>query len=572
MAQKTTSGASSSDQFRENQNSDSKSSGGYTKQILGIGIGMVGANLLVSCTSKIHPSILIYSAGGLIYIMSELLAGKAHNDALKKKVEDLKMAEEKMKNNGGGGEVQKEALESALANEKEVLKFVNKRKTFMSAVMVVFTAATAAAIVEMFTPTPLTPIGLIPAGCIGSVAGMSAKVTTAALAAAFSFISGGGMTGGLAAGLLALAVPLAITNTTASNFAPGRLAIFAVSAMVVKGIVSDLSERARITQGNIDKLEKAIAEYTATSTPTNNIATDTSGSDSSTNTSTSGSDIAAGNLNGGATSTSSNGINSLAKPSTTTSTTLCANSTNEGVDVSAKACGSPLVLTSPKFDASLNVPELNTAAQTTTELANALSKGDLAGAEVGAANLSSQAGRMNTIRDSLLKKANEGLVANGKKPIDIDALAKEELANMTNALKNANNAGGANALASFGSGNHSGLGSDLKGEGDLKTAQNIQTNESGANSGNGANSTANAGATPTGLETNLTDPNAVTPNETKEEAKTLTDSLADFEGSEGDISNKKEESIFKIVSNRYILNYPTLVKRKSLDATDTKTK
>ncbi len=526
-----------SSQFRENPDAKGKTS--YTKMLLGIGIGVVASNQLVTCTNGVmYPSIIVLNAGGLIYILSEILGGKSHNDALKKKTSDLKMSKEKMKNIQGG-EVQKEALESALANEKETLKFINKRKTWMTAITAIFMASTAAAAIEQ--STFVFGFGLVSAVCIPVTGATTAAVTAGAVGAAFAFTSGAGLMGAaFGAGLSAAAFALAPPIATANNFAVGRIATGAAASVVSTAIVMDLSSKAKVTQGNIDKLEKALAEFNANSTSTTTISDTTSGS-------TSG-NIAEGNI--GTVSKSGTGLAGRFTEQTATSQ-ICASSSSQGTDVSQRACSSPVRIAPGQFDIKLGVPTLNSFNQTTADVGNALAKGDLEGAEVGAASLAGQAARMTQLRDSLVAQANKKLIAEGKKPIDVNALAKEQLLSMSNAMKKSNPDGSA-VLAGLAKGEEVKLADDIK-----ETAPETPTV---------ADKPAEA---PTVTPNAAAFSEPALPSTPATPEKTLEEGLADFEYAQNDISDSKEDSIFKQVSNRYLLNYPSLVRRKSMDEVET---
>jgi hypothetical protein len=548
--------ANNGDQFRANPDAKPKGAS-YTKQILGLGIGIVAANAIVTCATKIHPSVMIFGAGGVIYIMSELLGGKAHNDYLKKTTADLKMVQEKMKSSGGVGEVQKASLEAALANEKQILSFIKKRKMWFMAISAIFTAATIAAAIEWLTPTPLAPVAVIPAGCVPNPAVHS--MTASGLAAAFSFASGGGMMGSFAAALLLYVKGTGTAVTAAMNSNPGRVGIFAVSTGIVASIMGDLSAKAGVAQNNVNLLQKALDEFKANSTPTNGIAT---GVTSGPNSGSGSGDF--NNPNG----TKNNAITML-PTSPDANSKICASSSSQGVSISSSACASPLKVQAPAFDAALNVPTLNSVGQTTSEVGNALANGNLAAAEIGAGQLASQAGRLEQMKNDLLKQVNAKLAANGKKGLDLNATANEQSAALMGAIGK-NDQGAANALSALMKGNGNvALGNDLKGDADLKenkqqinsTADSVAVKSTAVD----PNAAASAALSAAGYGNGLNEGTLSAEDLAKKNGKSMDQALNEFESSESDISKGSDTSLFKQLSNRYLLNYNKIFERKKED-------
>ncbi len=558
---------SNGDEFRSNPEAKGKESS--KKQLAAMAIGVFGANSLVCGNGGMFPSNIAFAAGALIYIMSEISGGKKHADYLRKKTEDLKIVEEKLKKQGGGGEVQLEALESALANEKEILGFINGRKKWLNIISLVFAVATAAAAVEFIIPTPMSPLAVIPMVCPGSLP--MALATSAAVGAAFAYFSGGGMKGAFGAALVSVVVPLAVGNQALNAFTVGRIAFYAASTMIMKSLASDMSKKAQVAQGNIDKLEKALEEFKKSSIPVNRISTDSRVADSggASSEATGGTQTGRGTLgnNNGDTSTSGN-VN-LLPAGTARSTEYCATKANGSIDISQKACNDPIRLTPATFEANLNMPDLMKANQTVVDIGNAFTSGDIQSAEINGAKLAAQAGRINQLRDDLMKSTNNRLIASGQKSMDINATAKDQLAQMSNSLKGTDQ-GTSAFLADLSKGTVE-LGDDLKGLADIK-GETLDLKAADQNNKVQANV----------APTSFTEPSANSPTENATAdanknsqdtiAKGLSEGLEAFESSAGDISDNQDESLFKIVSNRYLLNYPTLVKRKSLPALEENSK
>ena len=89
-----------SDKFAANPEAKKKSSMAQTLVVMSS--SAFGASALVGCVGggTIAGSSIAFSAGSFIYIMSEITAGKALRDSLKKRAKDLELVKEKMV--GGG--------------------------------------------------------------------------------------------------------------------------------------------------------------------------------------------------------------------------------------------------------------------------------------------------------------------------------------------------------------------------------------------------------------------------------------------------------------------------------------
>ncbi len=542
--------AADGDQFRTNP--DSKGAANYANQITTIGIGIVAANALTTCkaAAPLHPSIIVFSAGGLIYIMSELTAAKEQKEFLKKSAADLKMLEEKMKQ---GGEVQRASLQAALEKEQNNLAFVNKRKTMMMIVAGVFATAAGLSFAEMSIPIPHPPLllGLLPAMCDGVTATMTGKVMGAGVAAAFTYAAGGPMYASMGAALLNYTLGAGMI-ATALNTAIPRAGIFLGAAAMVATNLKGLSDIGKQLQENIDKLKKVIAAFDAQTTPTNGTGTDLAGT---TGGLTSGS-------TSGATSGTTSGVTRLPLISTNDSAT-CFSNTERGFSTSGEACNNPIRLPGLTFDPSMNLPSLQSNGQMATDLANALAAGDTARAQSLAGSLASQAGNMNQITNNVAKQVNDKLKAQGKETFDLDTLTKNGLASVSGSQDSANGSAAGMGLSS--SNNSAKLGDDLKGAAEDKNVMDLD-NAAHENSQKGGGTSAtdlgmgslSEGVSPTDGSSAAFGANGAT------KTASLSESLDDYESNESDISSDKESTLFKQVSNRYLLNYSKIFKRKEI--------
>ncbi|MFA5582926.1 MAG: hypothetical protein WDA09_01825, partial [Bacteriovoracaceae bacterium] len=132
--------------------------GSTTNQILALGTGIIGSNIITSCTmGTVTPSIMAFGAGSLVYIGSEIFGAKAQKAFIDAKSEDIKQLKATMTE---GGDLQRGIIEARLEEEKEKQSFVKKRKKWMTAVTAIYTTATAFAVMELIcTSNPLTISG-----------------------------------------------------------------------------------------------------------------------------------------------------------------------------------------------------------------------------------------------------------------------------------------------------------------------------------------------------------------------------------------------------------------------------
>jgi hypothetical protein len=560
----------SSSQFTENPDSKAKNSS-YMNQILAVSQAAVGSTVILNCSmAKLLPSLIAYAAGSIAYIGSEVMGGKAHSEMLKKKAADIKMIEEKLKAQGGGGEVQKEALEQALKEQKDTAAFIKKRKMWLMAITAIYTTATALAVIELMkVPVPLAQPPLQVGVCKPSTnAGIIAKGVSAAYSFGASMTSSGpiGQYGSMATGLMFLIPGVSASIMTALNAPPGRIAIFGASTLLVGKIMVDLGSKEKVIKGNIEKLEKALAEFKATTSTGSSVASDINSATTSGSADGSSSNNGQANLNTTMTGGSAAGVTALPSVADTNVPKTCFTQTSEGMQYSEAGCTKPTTLNVPTFDASIAVPTLKTATIAATNMGNALAAGDLGKAEVEAGTLGTLAGRLNQIRDSLLTKANDQLKASGKAPIDLNGSGKDQLA----ALEKAGGFGSSSTASNGSTSGSSGFGNSSNSSGEDSSSsdkaagnESMKINTAGSDTAVGVPT---SGAETTGLEAIseealIGETGAVAPTDAMKEAS-LTKKLGQYESNESDISDDADFSIFKQVSNRYLLNYPKIFEKK----------
>lgn len=528
--------------------------GGYLKQILGISNGIMGSAILIKCKlGATQFSLPVYMAGGVVFVLAEIMGGKKKakdSDDQSKQLDEFKngMAE--------GGDYQKAAIQAQIDDQKSNLEFVQKRRKWMMAVKVIYIVATALAVMEMVLRYP--PVFKPDlAGCGPDF--MSHKPATALIATAYgSLMASGGNLKGMAVGMaVKMAVKKFLPQVTIGadiadkaisilNPAEGRIAFFGATTALVFIIDAGLAKEQKQIEKNIADLEKVKATLPGSD---NAIAEGTA---------TSGAEAGAA---GGA---GVGGVNDPTKrqyalkqlPQGVELAKNCFSQSSTGAaDYSTSACKNPVKLTRPKFDANFQIPALKAGANTSMDLAQALADGDLARADIEAGNLNAQAGRLEKIKDDLLKKANERLKAEGKKPIDINGELQRQVTDLNKALNQASPGSGNYSLADL-DGGEAAVSETPSGD----TASGVTTASTTASvalpaPGEGIDISDIGGE---GLTENLVDPNGAN-------VATLDESLNQFESSESDIAKDPGVSIFKQVSNRYFLNYTKIFNRKEIN-------
>lgn len=506
----------------------------YAKQIVGLATSAIGSNILTTCKlGKMLPSLMIFMGGSLVHIASEVMGGKAQNENHKKRASSLKMLEEKMKQTPGG-DLQRASLEEALKEEKETLAFINKRKMWVMAVTAAYLAATVATFVEKVNPTSPKY-----AGCVKHDPSMG-KFTAMAISFAYNFVAGkvggGGAIstyGGLLLSLAPMISGLESIVAKSYNTTTGRAITFGASTVLMGLITNGLAERASETKKNIKKLEEALANFKDATDTNSGIVTDT----------TSG-------ANGGElamldpSSNKNYAINQL--PDGTTLPQECWSSTGQGMEYSSGACKAPVQLPSIGISGNLNVPTLQAAAGLTNDLARQVASGNIGAAEASAAQLGAMAGQLKQIRDNMEKQMNDKLIAQGEKPVDLQA-ESEKLASQM--------------LADFDSiaGTNAGLaGMDLGTTGSEATELSDKEDKNDS-----------AAITTAAVDTSIDVPSASgnffnegLTNETSVSEVVAQDAPVEYEYDEKDVSERQDVSLWQQVSNRYLFQYNKLFERE----------
>ncbi len=521
-----------SDQFSSNP--EAKAKGSMMNTLMVMSTSAMGTSIVVGCAGGgvLAGSSVVFAAGSLVYLLGEIAGGKDQNKVLKKRASDLELLKDKM---SGGGDVQRAALEQALNEQKDTLKFINKRKMWLMAVNVAFTGAAGLAIAESIPPGSL----LFAMVCPGVLPASSPWL----LAIGGAYAATVGLTSGEP--IAALLGP--VLFVAAGIFVPGltapqtRAIVMSAAAATAFMLTSELGEKAKVVKENIEKLEKALAQFDSESGTEQNSSLAQTESDALANQT---------DRSGAAGSASLNALsgNTAALQDSKT----CASKTSDGKSISLSSnCSNTLKLASSPTSLNANLPDLTQAAQTSAEMANAFAAGNIAAAEVSAASLNAMAARVNAAKDSALLKLNAKLAETGQPKLDLDGETKKMVASMNSSMAGAIEKGGAPLMAAVGP--MTGLGS---------TSGLIKADES-------SKVTAVTSAPIDGPslrpvteailpESGIANSGAVKPEKT--------DSLDNYEVNVEDVAKNSGASIWQQVSNRYLMNYGKFFERKRVES------
>ncbi len=519
-------------------------------QLRGMAIAGFGATILAACPlGALAPSVKLFMAAGVVYLLGEITAGKKQKGEIEGENKEVEGTL-----GGQGGETQLATLEAQLKDKEEKKKVADKRAMFTAASMALMAAAAIAAAMEIPREAAVgTPAYLPPLGCNTGTALASAKPKAAMIGAAFAFLASKEITSAVITGvgiyMLGLSAMVGIMNLAA-----GRVKAFgAMAAFTGLALMDAKKESGRLAK-EIEDLKKVIAQF--------RLETDDPGDQTE--------DVIAGTT-GGVTTGPTDGVTTSGVTSGVTSGTGPGTPVNplpDGTVVTTRTCMSSTAIssncTNPLRVPSVNLsgfaasPELQQVASNGVGLANDLASGSAAGkADIAAASLASSATKMNDQLKNQIAKSNAFLKSKGQKAIDFDKEVADTMKSMNSAFQNEGSKSGQN-LASLGIGN-----TTLDPNAAAKAAQEI-----GAASANSAIAvpTSDGKAADTFAPYESTTAITAEAGKAAEEsaASALGKNLGDYESNAGDISDRKEESLWKQVSNRYLLNYGRFFERNKL--------
>ena len=545
---------SNGDEFRESSSDGKgvKSSALYMKQVLGLGIGVTGSTILMSCTPK--PGIWSFypfMAGSLGFIASELLKAGDQAKFHVRKMSEIKMEMSKLKS----GDVQKKSLEAARENEIENLNIIKKTKIMSMAITASFLIATGLAITEKTTKigaiaacnsTGAVTFGSATLACIKGVlyvyhtvckpgvATLSKKFINYGIMAAYSALSSSASskTGSIAS-FVAPALSLVMLQTQAYDSAAfmmfgtpkSRIITFGSFASISGWITGGLIRRQKEIESNIAKLDDVIANYKDPADQNSGIEEDE----------------ASGETPEEKIDKTQMMKSKMAMLSKYEVKKRCIVQDGKNINITDKGdCANSLKFPAPKFDLNMKMGVLEEGAKLASEFGNSLARGDQASAELHAASLAKMASR--------IKKTNQELLAYAKK---LPEYEKESLQNIEKEISANTSALSSNfeKLAKE-NGFTPPVDSSLDSEESSKSAPLLA-----------AVSPAMGDQMPSIPALDLSQVSEDS-TETKVSDSAPQATLDDFESTVEDISKTPDVSIFKQVSNRYILNYTKMFERR----------
>lgn len=542
--------------------------GGMAKQVLGIANGVVGAAVITKCKmASMQPSLMIYMAGSIVFVAAEVAGGKKKTKDVESQAQSLDQLKANMKE---GGDYQMAAIEERIKDEKSTLEFIQKRRKWMMATKAIYAAATAMAILEIWWQMPF-PVGINKdwSGACAPDPSHTPLVMAIAMAYGAAMSSGGTLKGFAISAALGVAVQAILTYVGMGaeiadkaimilDTAPGRVAFFAAATALVMMIDSELAKEESESKKRLADLEKVRDAFKANSQATNQLA-----EGSSTNN-------AAGANGEGSDPTDPSKkpyeISKLAQG--TEAKKQCFSRGSDGsMSYSESGCKNSIKLVRPKFEANMDLPTLKSVSNLATDMGQAVANGDMGKADLAAGELANMAGRMDAVKDGLMKKLNDQMKKDGKKPIDINGELQRQVTALNNAINKQNP--GAGNLTVAGLGDTSG--SSSKGEAEVSpvnTTANTDLSEMAKGAEAPAQEVTPVGADASGLGSITEDSLGIA---NAEEAlgvlgmKKVEGEELNFTTAKGDISAESESSIFKQVSNRYFLNYNRFFQRKEVN-------
>lgn len=543
------------------------SGGGVVKQVLGIANSVVGSTIITKCVmSTQQPSLMVYLAGSLVYVAAEISGGNKQKEQKKKQAQSLDQLKSNMTE---GGDYQKGAIDAQLKDEKDKLEVIQGRRKWMMATKAIYATATALAIIEIilsYSP----PVGILKTDVGGCSMNPAANIpVTTAIALAYSGLNSyasNGVMGVAATAAIAgidfikdLGIGTAIAEAVVPvlNMGMGRVGIFGAATALVMVVDGELAKEEADTKKRIADLEKVKNQFYMES------ASETKLAEGSSNSEMGNDDKAKNDKNEYELKTLANGP---------TKNKNCFSTSKNATQYGEASCSNPMKLTRPNLDPKFSVPTLMAAANTSTDLGQAVANGDMAAADVEAAKLASMAGRIEAIKDNMLKKLNDDLKAQGKKPISIEDTIKSQLSAFNKGLNEKKPGSGNYTMDDLGFGN-SKAGSAGVSAPDLASTQATTQDINAVSAAPKAEipSATSSLSDLSGIEgaadaASETNPLGEDPFGDKLASANESLNGSDKNASGEEISRDRDVSIFKQVSNRYLLNYTKIFNRKEIKA------
>ncbi len=409
----------------------------FVPQVVGLAIGTVGSTIMLKCKlGTTRPSLWVFMGGSAVYIYDQIDSATRMVKQMEKQAEYL----DAIKSSGTlGGEYQLAALEAQLKDQEQTLEFIKKRMNLLTIAGIAFGTATAVALAEGIAG--IVPGADPPAICIPRPSANSKILGF--LSTAFSQVASSGgklnmnsMATDLGKNLLKKKPELTkdlipVTQATETVSVPlmnngfSRAAFFTLlTSWVVFESIKNLKKEKEKVDKNISDLKIVIKNFKEISKRDGGLIL---GKEN-------------GELDPENVAKIKNGKGSVVKPNTISdiqgaeedSSKTCIGS---DYSISEAACSNKLKLEKLQLDRSIYSPELISEIQGVQDFTNAVIDGDVKRAETISAGMQNSATRLQKIKEDLLVKINQKLVADGKKPLNLDEEAKKHLKSLTDEFK-----------------------------------------------------------------------------------------------------------------------------------------
>jgi cell division protein FtsL len=518
-----------------------KASAFYLEQVNVLCAGVAGSLILTECNQK-AISHWAYLAGSVAYIAAELFTANKLNNAHKYNVDELKIKDEQLR------DVSKESMEASLQAEQEKRDALKSRKDWITAVEVIYSVTLAVAILEAICEYAKN----IPAygqafcgwyqeasGCEAPKDGKDALIAKGISLAYMAFLRndwggvfGNSNTANTLGTIMNIVFPLAVMAFSKELSLYDEPVVWAVIVGVNVGLtattLSHLGKALDTVDENISKLNQSIAKYKSETNP-----------DGSSVLSEDAPTLGTPTIQKAPVQAEST-FKMLAKSNEINGQKRCQSAGANGVNFMG-SCSKPLKLNMPQLSGPLIPADLNKALGLSQNMANAMNAGDFQSANLHAGELAKMSHRMKQINKDLIAKLDKQMAAKGGKK-NFDTLVKESTQDRIKKLEDSISKSGA----------------DLSGGAVTSTAN---TNKKDAKK-----EEIKVTSVPAAPEAGAPiDPSLITTGEEETPAADLTANAAsgldEYAVEEADIVKVKSENIFELLSKRYLLSYPKVLKK-----------
>lgn len=370
----------------------------------------------------------------------------------------------------------------------------------------------------------------------------------------------------------------------AYNYPIPRAITFGVSAALVAAIIASLNQVKSQTEGNIAQISKVVDDFKQATTDTNGMNQGSLANNEQGNHQNGGQgEIAASNTNGKSYAVGNNGAVKKLNPGVATSKTKqCFANEKGNMSFDSASCSKAVNIKPVTVKVKGTQSSLKTAAGLINEIANDMASGDKVSANIKMGQLNAMASGINSEVDKLKSDYNKNQKKNKKDTLDFDGAVAKEMQKYNDLYENEKNKALKDEpkLASLASSFSNGRG--LGQESSQTDASSLEVNSASANS---------AIALPTGLAT-TSEEALLTEGITEDSRDSIEDSEYIFGGDvtsnnpdglnedayraalangylglhgrlgRGDGVASSQENLFKVISHRYFLSYPKIMRKK----------